>query len=404
MKLKTSHGEELTYCTNIHPGESWSEIRQNLDQYVLPVKASVANNKRFGIGLRLSAQAAAELVRPGRLREFKSWLAMNDCYVFTMNGFPYDSFHGLQVKENVYLPDWSSKLRVDYTLLLSDLLAELLPEDSVGYGSISTVAVGFRKHILSNDAIENAVSNLMFVVDHLINLEYKTGKRVLLALEPEPCCFLETISEAVDFLNRNIFAGTGVKKICESLKIDDASAVSKIRKHIGICLDLCHAAVEFEDAENIVKQIRSSGILIPKIQISSGLCIPSVNEKEIQQLLKFNDGVYLHQVVERVDRHLNRYEDIEEAVSHYYSDSNKNNPKSREWRVHFHVPVFLDSMSLFHTSQAFLGSVLAEHSKSSLTQHLEVETYTWGVLPEQFRNEDIVKLITRELTWVKNQL
>ncbi|MXS85799.1 sugar phosphate isomerase [Nitrosomonas sp. HPC101] len=402
--MKIYRGEELTYCTNIHPGESWSEIRQNLDRYVLPVKVSVASDEKFGIGLRLSAKAAAELMVPERLCEFKSWLAANDCYVFTINGFPYGSFHGLQVKENVYLPDWSSRLRVDYTVLLSELLAELLPENDVRYGSISTVPVGFRRHISSDKIIESAVSNLMSVVKHLINLEYRTGKRILLALEPEPCCFLETMSETVDFFNQKIFAGSGVKQISESLKIDYTDAVSEIRKYIGICLDLCHAAVEFEDAENLVKQIRSSGILIPKMQISSGLCIASVNNKEIQQLLEFNDGVYLHQIVEKIDQNLYRYEDIEEAVSQYYSDSSRGHLRDREWRIHFHVPVFLDSMSLFHTSQSFLKSILAEHSANSLTQHLEVETYTWGILPERFRSESIVRLITRELTWVKDQL
>lgn len=401
--MKIDRGDELTYCTNVHPGESWTEIRRNLDQYILPIKSSVANSERFGIGLRLSAQAAAELAQPENLREFKSWLSVNDCYVFTINGFPYGNFHGSRVKENVYLPDWSSKLRADYTMLLSNLLAKLLPDD-VSYGSISTVPIGFREHISSSAILEKAISHLMLVVNHLINLERATGKRVLLALEPEPCCFLETISETVDFFDKNIFAGVGIEKISKLLEIDCLDVESKVREYIGICLDLCHTAVEFEDVDKFIEQIRSSKILIPKIQISSGLCIPAVDDQAIQQLLEFDDEVYLHQVIEKTDQRLNHYLDIKEAVSHYYSSSGRNRFPNHEWRVHFHVPIFLDSMASFHTSQSFLQLVLAEHVNNSLTSHLEVETYTWGVLPEQFRNESIVELVTRELTWARDRL
>ncbi len=402
--MKLSCGGELTYCTNIHPGESWGEIRQNLDRYVLPVKASVAGDDQFGIGLRLSASAATELILPDRLREFKSWLAENNCYVFTINGFPYGDFHGQQVKENVYLPDWRSKHRVNYTLILAELLAELLPEKNVSYGSISTVPIGFKKHISITEDIRNVIGNLMLVIKYLIDLENRTGKRILLALEPEPCCYLETISETIDFFNRNIFSDSTVRQLSEELKTSHLNVRSEIRKHIGICLDLCHAAVEFEDPRNFLQQIRASEILIPKIQISNGLCITSVNDEKIQRLLEFNDEVYLHQVVEKIGQNLYRYEDIGEAVSCYYSDAARNEAGSREWRVHFHVPVFLSSLAMFHTSQSFLQCVLAEHSEDVLTQHLEVEAYTWHVLPEQFRNEDIVQLITRELTWVKSLL
>lgn len=401
--MKIRRGEELTYCTNIHSGESWDDVLSNLSQYVLSVKATVARDKKFGIGLRLSAQAAQELAAPKRLREFKSWLIQNNCYVFTLNGFPYGNFHDQRVKENVYLPDWTDKSRVDYTILLSELLAELLPDD-VAYGSISTVPVGFREQIVSEKTVSTAVDNLMYVVRYLIELEYQSGKRIVLALEPEPCCFLETIAETVSFFNQKVFAEVEIEKLSKQLNISAAEANSKIRQHIGICLDLCHAAVEFERPEHVISQIRSANIQIPKMQISSGLRISPVDDARVQQLLAFNDEVYLHQVVEKVGPHLNRFVDIDAAVAQYYANSDAQSIQDREWRVHFHVPVFLDQLTVFHTSQSFLKTILAEHVRHSLTQHLEVETYTWNVLPEQYRQNSTVELLTRELDWVVTQL
>lgn len=396
--MKLSCSGELTYCTNVHPGERWDEIRQNLDLYVLTVKSTVANEVPFGIGLRLSALAAKELIVPKTLSKFKAWLAKNNCYVFTINGFPYDDFHRVPVKERVYLPDWRSKERLDYTVMLAELLASLLPK-SVAYGSISTVPIGFRKHIQIKEHHPYIVENILSVVEHLILLENKTGRRIVLALEPEPCCYLETISEAIHFFNEYLFSDFAKNQISDHLNIDASSAELEIRKHIGICLDLCHSAVEYEDPIEILQQLRSSKILVPKIQLSSSLGMTPVDNEAIQRLMAFDDGIYLHQVVERVGQKLNRYDDIKDAVSNYKDDT-----ADREWRIHFHVPIFRDSLSGFQTSQSFLQVILAEHLKNPLTQHLEIETYTWRVLPEQYRDKNVTQLITNEFLWVIDRL
>lgn len=396
--MKLSCGGELTYCTNVHPGERWSEIRRNLDLYVLSVKSTVANDIPFGIGLRLSASAAKELILPDALSEFKTWLGKNNCYVFTINGFPYGDFHGVKVKERVYLPDWRSKERLDYTAILADLLANLLP-NSVTYGSISTVPIGFRKHIQIKEHEQYIVDNLLSIVEHLILLENKTGKRIILALEPEPCCYLETISETIDFFNEYIFSESAINQIGNRLGVDTSSAESEMRKHIGVCLDLCHSAVEYEDPVDIIQQLRASKILVPKIQLSSSLGMTPVNNEAIQRLKAFDDGIYLHQVVERAGKKLSRYDDIKDARSNY-----QGNTGDCEWRIHFHVPIFHESLSGFQTSQSFLQVILAEHLKEPLTQHLEIETYTWRVLPEQYRDKEVTQLIIKEFLWVMNRL
>ncbi len=95
----------LSYCTNIHPAETWPETLLALNRHVLAVRNELVRSgdrtlsDPFPIGLRLSAQAAYELRQPEQLLIFKEWLLENRCFVFTINGFPYGSFHGGPVKE-----------------------------------------------------------------------------------------------------------------------------------------------------------------------------------------------------------------------------------------------------------------------------------------------------------------
>jgi len=403
--LKLPGGELLTYCTNIHPGESWSKIRNNLDLFIAPIKQSVAgHNTPFGIGLRLSAVAAQELVKPEILAEFKGWLATNNCFVFTINGFPYGDFHGTRIKENVYLPDWRSKARLKYTLNLANILSDLLPPKAETYGSISTVPIGFQEHISSKEDHRRIIENILSIIISLINLKNTTGKEIILALEPEPYCYLSTVSQTISFLNKFIFSKSAIASISNVLGIDNSQAESKARSHIGICFDLCHAAVEFEEPEQVIQEIRESKILIPKIQISNSLEIREVNDKTIRRLLEFDDGTYLHQVVEKTGQQINRYKDISDAVSNYRARSHINIGENCEWRIHFHIPIFHNTIAEFDSSQSFIHQVLVRHAMQPLTQHLEVETYTWNVLPKQFRDEHVTQLITRELIWTKELL
>src|SRR5258705_11485832 len=97
--MKLNHGLHLTYCTNVHRGETWSETFRSLEQYTLAVRQRIGRGNPFGIGLRLSNQAARELADAEVLRGFRAWLGQNDCYVFTINGFPFGQFHGGRVKE-----------------------------------------------------------------------------------------------------------------------------------------------------------------------------------------------------------------------------------------------------------------------------------------------------------------
>ena len=367
MKIGDAH---LTYCTNIHPGESWAEVRANLETHVLAVKQRVCPEAPFGVGLRLSAQAAREVDAPALRR----WLDANGLYVFTINGFPYGRFHGTSVKADVYRPDWLEDERLVYTNRLADVLAELLP-DGVD-GSVSTVPGCFKPRADANAAYAIA-ARLAAHASYLADLERRTGKRVVLALEPEPCCLLETIAETVELFATHL-------------------AAPSVRRYVGVCLDTCHAAVEFEDMRASVAALRAAGIAIAKVQLSAGLVVAPPDRTGREALAPFHDTVYLHQVVARRGDAFVRHVDLPVALAA--------EPGDDEWRIHFHVPIFRGELGAFASTQAWLADLLGEHRAQPLSTHLEVETYTWDVLPAEYRDEPIADAIARELRWVMERL
>ena len=384
----------LSYCTNIHAGEAWPDVIASLRTCLPPIKAKLCPDRAFGVGLRLGASAAQTLTQPEALNELKEFLEEGDYYVFTINGFPYGPFHGRPVKENVYAPDWSTPERLASSNTLADILAELLPKGVDG--SISTVPGTFKPW--AEGRKEAIVVNLVDHVTHLVRLEERTGISIALALEPEPCCMLETIEETVAFFTDYLFAGEAVERLKKPTKLIAADAEAALRRHLGVCYDVCHAAVEYEDPAGSVQALRAAGITIPKLQLSSALRIAEVTPETADLLRPFEEPVYLHQVIARNGQGLRRFHDLPEALA----DSQK--AQGEEWRIHFHVPVFLDELKDFGTTQFFLRDILALHRADPIAPHLEVETYTWDVLPNEYRGVDVSTAIARELGWVKDRL
>ena len=401
MKLGQSpDAAHLTYCTNIHRGETWSETRAALERYLPEIKARVSPASAMGVGLRLSNLAcetlAAELAE---LVAFKAFLADHGLYVFTINGFPYGPFHGTRVKEEVYQPDWRFVERLAYSNRLADVLLELLPEAADVDGSISTVPATFRPLGATPGALEKIEENLLRHAAHLVRARERTGRTITLALEPEPMCYLETSEELVQFLEAGLFAKAAVARFAALTGLSAAAAETALRRHIGICYDVCHAAIEFEDPAASIARLRDAGIGIFKLQLSAALKVQSVDRETLAQLRRFDEGVYLHQVVERRGNgDLVRYLDLApafEKIERAYGS---------EWRVHCHVPVFMDKLPQLDTTQDFLRQILAIHKRSPISPHLEVETYTFDVLPEELRRVDVATAVARELDWVKQRL
>lgn len=399
--MKLTHGNgaisHLSYCSNIHPGESWADVRRNLARYMPDIRNAMNPEGEFGIGLRLSAAAVADLAAEDALFEFKTFLADNQLYVFTINGFPYGPFHGTQVKENVYLPDWQDAERLRYTNQLADVFAEFLPEKQLG--SISTVPGAFSARINGEADIWAMAQNMVKHVAHLVELQRRTGKSIVLALEPEPCCFLETIEQSVAFFRDYLFSNQSQAQLGSLVGIEPVDADALLRKHLTLCLDLCHAAVEFESYDTCINDLRAAGINIGKLQISAGLRLENVTADTVELLRPFEDNVYLHQVVEQHNGVLNRFPDLGDAFAALSNDD-----AQREWRVHFHVPIFLDDLGDFSSTQFFVREALDKHKSDPVSSHLEVETYTWNVLPEQYREQTMDAAILRELQWVRNRL
>lgn len=397
--MKLGAGVHLTYCSNIHPGESWAEVRANLGLHVRAVRDRLAPQGSFGVGLRLSARAAAELSDPAVLAELRQFLADQRMYVFTLNGFPYGTFHGTRVKEQVYLPDWRDPERLRYANLLADLLAQLLPDEADLEGSVSTVPGAYKPALAGPDDVAAMAELLLQHVAHLVQLRARSGRLITLALEPEPHCFLETIGEVVGFFAGHLQGPPAVARLMALTGLDRAGAARALHDHLGVCLDLCHAAVEFEQPADCVRRLDRAGIRVLKMQISAGLRLLRLDAAALQALSRFDDAVYLHQVVQQGPDGLRRFADLGDAFASLQGPS-----ADHEWRVHFHVPIFMDQLAPFASTQAFIREVLAIQRARPVSMHLEVETYTWGVLPEPFRSGPVDEAVARELSWVLEEL
>ena len=400
MRIGADEGlGHLTYCTNIHAGESWPDMERSLRKYLPAIKAQVAPRAPLGVGLRIAGSAADALADPAAFADLRELLG-DQYYVFTFNGFPYGVFHGQPVKDGAYRPDWSDPERLNYSNKLGDLMAKLLPDGMTG--SISTVPCTFKPWLeeASNaeQIVSQCVAHLAAHAAHLWKLRERTGKTIVLALEPEPYCLLETIEETVQFFEERLFGTEGTKVVSAHTGLNATQAEEAARQHLGVCYDVCHAAVEYEDPVGSVAALRGAGIDISKVQLSSALKIDQVDAKAAAALAEFDEPVYLHQTMEHRGDRIVRYPDLSQALAEVEAAA------GNEWRSHFHVPIFLDRMEHFGTTQDFLRAILAQHRSDPLSAQLEVETYTWDVLPEQYRGVGLSDAIARELNWVLEQL
>ncbi|MEH3062536.1 MAG: metabolite traffic protein EboE [Methylobacterium radiotolerans] len=313
MRLDRLPGRpHLTYCTNIHAGETWPEIGASLDAHVPRIKERVSPGAPLGIGLRLSAAAAATLVDPREIDGFRDQLERLGGYVFTINAFPYGPFHGTRVKERVYEPDWRTEERSAFTEATSGILAALLPEG--GYGSISTVPGGFRTLRGDPAAVEAVAERLLSSVAGFVDLERRTGQTVALALEPEPWCLIETADEAVEFFERFLLGRETLERFALRARLPGPRAEAAVRRHLGICYDVCHGAVQFEEPVRALRTLRAAGIGVPKVQLSAALRVPDGGAGGRRDLERLDTGTYLHQVVAK-GRRTERFRDLPEAFA-----------------------------------------------------------------------------------------
>lgn len=399
MKFSNFH---LSYCSNIHPGESWEATFENLKHYIPEVRKNLDFEGPFGIGLRLSHEASLILEKPEELARFQTWLQEENAYVFTLNGFPYGDFHRTVVKDQVHFPDWTTPERKDYTIRSFKILAQLLPEGQDG--GISTSPVSYRHWFKTQEAfdqgMEVATSHLMEVVTELSKIEAETGKLLHLDIEPEPDGILENSDEMV-WLFTDWLLPKGAPELAKTLGISPKESEALIKRHIQVCYDVCHFAIVYEKPEETFEKFAKAGLKIGKVQISAALKLMLDQDRGIlkDQLSEFAESTYLHQVVGRnTDGSLISYPDLLPALEKL------EDAKEEEWRIHFHVPVFMKKYGEFESTNFLIEEVLKVlQSKPELSNHLEVETYTWEVLPPESRLP-LAESISRELAWVISQL
>ena len=381
----------LAYCTNVHPGEDWAATSAELVRHLPPLKAALSPQAPFGVGLRLSDLAARELLQEDRLDRFAEWMAGQGLYAFTFNGFPYGSFHRTAVKDTVYAPDWTRPERLSYTMRLAHILARLLPEGLEG--GISTVPVSYKRWhatpAAQAAALEAGTEHLLDAARGLARLASETGRVIHLDLEPEPDCVLEDSAETVALF----------KRLLQRAQPGEAELVLR---HIRVCWDACHAAVEYESTADAVKRFDAAGIAVGKVQLSSALKSPlgdaAARRALAVRLQPFAEGTYLHQVVERrADGTLRRHADLGDALRCI------DDPAAQEWRIHFHVPIFAPDLGGFSTTQPELQATLDLLMRRPFCDHPEIETYTWEVLPPALRL-DLPRSLMREYEWVLGTL
>jgi len=390
----------LTYSTLVHPGDTWSEMWDSLNRYVPQVKARVSPKKSFGVSLRLSASSAQTLTGDRAQREkLKEFLHSHDMYLYTVNAFPYGPFKNRVVKKDVYEPDWSTDARATYTMQAADILAEVAAPHV--QPSIQSPPLGFKPKVTGPEYVREFTRHVLRVVAHMVQLEKRTGRTVTLALEPEPACFLETTEEAIAYFKNHLYARDTVSKFASAAGLSKSQAETAVRRHLGMVYDICHQAVEYEDIGKSLRSLADAGIPVFKLQEAAALRVPNVTQETVAAMRPFADTVYLTQTIEKSDGKLTHYLNLEDAFAAF-----EKNPKlKREWRTHVHVPVFLDKIGEhFETTRFAIEDALKFHKKNKLSPQLEIETYTWDVLPASMKSGDIVDYVQRELDWVKGQL
>lgn len=382
--MKLSQGHHLAYCTNVHRGNNWSETFSSLEQYVIQVRKSVCPHQPYAIGLRLGADAARELSEPDTLKAFKIWLDEQNAYIFTINGFPYGNFHGQRVKENVYLPDWTDPERLSYTITLFEILSSLLPAGREG--SVSTLPASFKEFHPGGKLPEITFAHLLKCADEVENLSLEKGQDLHLGLEPEPLGWFETTDETIDFFTE---------------LFERAENPETVRRRIGVNYDCCHLAIEYEDAHEGLNALKHAGIRLSKLHLSSALRAQPTQEN-LQTLQKYVEEVYLHQVITSQDGQVTaRIKDLDLALN----QTKWGEVDADEWRVHFHVPLHAPpGGGLGDTRNHVLQTLDWLQENPDSCHHLEMETYTWEVLPEELRSFDVVEQITKEYRWTLEAL
>ena len=378
------------YCTNVHAGTTLPQIKGNLTDYSSQIRSMFAPEKPMGIGLWLCNEVCQELTASHQAVPFANWLEENQFHPFTINGFPYKDFHQPVVKHRVYQPTWADKQRLDYTISLGRIHSRLLKQTN--FGTISTLPLGWKSDD-SHEFRQRCAENLIRCSQELAEIRDKSGKHIFLCIEPEPGCILQTSDQLVEFFERYLLVG-------------DEQANRQLLDFVGVCHDICHAAVMFEPQKAALDLYRSRGIHVGKYQVSSAIqtefgfqADPEQVETNINVLHQFAEDRYLHQTVIYDGGTTVFFEDLNLALQQH------GRSPFGTWRIHYHVPIFTSQLAVLDTTQSDIRDCIGwvQDSESQLPEiHFEIETYAWSVLPETLRSKSLADDIAREMIWFRD--
>lgn len=401
------------FCTNIFPGEDLATLRHALDTHIPKIRAHLGMNPTdpFPLGLRLSAQAANELLQASSgddaLDSFRAWLDKRHMIVRAMNGFPYGAFHGERVKENVFLPDWTSPERLHYTENLFRILDALAPEgSSLSVSTLPASHKSFHRHR------EDIIRALRLMGERLDHFTQETGRDAHLDLEPEPFGYIENTDETIALL-RDIADIPGSKG-------------DTLRRTLGLTYDTCHFALQFENAYQSLTALHNAGIRVGRIQASNALALDHPDADTLGALAHFDEPVYFHQtsillpdgdsrhsplhsisnqqLSDKTQYGLLRFPDLNDALAWGRERLHSGLPLGNTWRCHFHIPVGTPPVAPFSDTSAHLIHALDYvRDHPNRIEHIEVETYTWTVLPPHLQRAIDIQ-IADELAWVNTRL
>lgn len=227
---------------------------------------------------------------------------------------------------------------------------------------MSTLPLGFRGIDRTRRPSVAMTENLFRAALALEDLKAQTGVEIILALEPEPWCLLESIDETLRWFEDEAFPHAAA-----------AGNEAAFRRHIGICVDLCHAAVVGEDAVSSVRSISRAGVRIGKVQLSSAVVARgSVGRDRL--LREYDEPVYLHQTWARIAG-VGPFLDLSDPELARLPLASDDALVS-----HFHVPLHWHGDETLGSTQSqlldFLEAVENEPRLLEPGVPLEVETYT----------------------------
>lgn len=377
MRLRHPDGTtvHLGYCSNVHQAEDVDGVLAQLADHAEPVRERLGAD-RLGIGLWLARDVVSELVAvPGEVKNLRAELAARGLETVTLNAFPYAGFHREVVKKDVYLPDWADEARLAHTLDCARVLAALLPDDAER-GSVSTLPLAWRTP-WPPDRADTARRALDRLTAGLAAIESDTGRRIRVGFEPEPGCVVETTAQAVRELRG----------------LDP--------ERLGVCLDACHLAVQFEEPGAALRRLADAGLPVVKLQASCAVEAADPADPAARAALRrLAEPRFLHQTrtaARQESPDVRGVDDLPEALEGGLPTD------TGPWRVHFHAPLHADPEPPLRTTADQLSGVLAGllGGASAHCDHIEVETYTWSVLPEP--PTDLPGGIAAELAWARDR-